>query len=154
MQESEGQGDEAKGEGQAEEEKPEDAEDLWGISGQVATARAIVTAASTTDTIEEQCLGLADKQVGDWLKRGPDQRRLFLPCKQMRRNSTQANNINNGRAIIEVERHLCTIIASLKQKHHVQEGSRLLNPQLLISPHARMRISLAESTNVQYVLMR
>lgn len=57
MQEGGGQGDEA------EEEEVEDVEDLKGVLGQVATARAMVTAAYTMDTIGEQRLGLSDKQV-------------------------------------------------------------------------------------------
>lgn len=72
----------------------------------------------------------------------------------MRRNFTQADNINNGQSLIEVERHLCPIIARLKQKYHVQEGSRFSSLQLPTLLHAHMRILLAESTNVQYVLMR
>lgn len=65
MQEGGGRGDEAEREGQAEEERLEDAKDLWGTLGQVATARAMVTTAYTADIIGERCLGLADKQVGD-----------------------------------------------------------------------------------------
>ena len=61
IQEGGGRGDEAEGEGQAEEEKSEDEESLWVILGQVATAMVMVTVACTTDTIGEQCSGLADK---------------------------------------------------------------------------------------------
>ena len=61
IQEGGGRGDEAEGEGQVGEEKPEDAESLWVILGQVATARVMVTVACTTDTVGEQCSGLADR---------------------------------------------------------------------------------------------
>lgn len=82
------------------------------------------------------------------------QRGLYLPCKQMHRNFIRANSISNGQLVLEVERHLNSIIASLRQKHHVQEGSRFPSPQLAILLHEHMKILLMGSTNAPYVQMR
>lgn len=59
------QEDEAGGDRQTGEEKPEEAEGLRVVLGQIGMGRATVTMAYTTDTIRELCSGLADNLAGD-----------------------------------------------------------------------------------------
>lgn len=72
----------------------------------------------------------------------------------MHQNFTQANIINDGQSILEVERYLSPIIGSLRQKPHVQEGNRFSSPQLLILLHAHTKTLITASTSVPYVRMK
>ena len=154
MQESGDQGDEAEAEGQADEEKPEEVEDPQVLLGSTRTGMATVTMGCTTNTIRERCLGLAENSAGYWPRWSPQRRRLCLTYKRMHQSSIQANSINNGPSILEVEGQPNPTIASLKQKPHVQGGSRFQSPQLLILLHVHMKISLTGSTNAPYVRTR
>lgn len=65
LQEDGVQDNEAEGEGQAEEDKPEDVEILWEVLGQVGMARATVTTVYTTDTVREPSSSMADSPAGE-----------------------------------------------------------------------------------------
>lgn len=64
MREGGGQGDEAEGEGQPEEERPEDAKELQVALERMRMSTRMLIMAYTADTVEEQCSRLADSLVG------------------------------------------------------------------------------------------
>ena len=82
------------------------------------------------------------------------QERLHPHYKEMHQSFTRANSINSGHFILELGRHPSSLIANLRQKHHVREGRRFPSPQLMILLRVHTKTSLMGSTNVPYVRMR
>ena len=64
VREDKGQGDEAEGGVEEEEEMPELAKDIRVVPERMQVCRATVTMGRTTDTIKGQCLGLAEIWAG------------------------------------------------------------------------------------------